>query len=343
MNNSNKWILDSGATSSMTWNKNIFSEYKPVTGEFIISASGHRLPISGKGTVQLDIISGNDPITLSLTHVLYVPESKVQLLSVRALGRQGFSTKFTQDAAMIISETTEQVLFEIKSMNSHELYEFTPISTHCNLALSITQKTELKVSFIEAHEILRHVNYRTLKELIMRKKIKGLRIIGKMKALDCETCKIVKSTVKPHDSTAERHAEFPGHIVSGDVIDCRSIPNIGNFKFISVLVDQYTYYTSVRILKTKTAESILAHIQDFNTGLQNYANAHIKIFRSDRGLEYKNQLLQTYARTNNISLELGVANEPRDNGFAERRNRTLVEATHAVIHSSGFEPPGSSL
>lgn len=50
----------------------------------------------------------------------------------------------------------------------------------------------------------------------------------------------------------------------------------------------------------------------------------------------KSQLLQQYARSNSITLELAVAHEPRDNGFAERRNRTLLEGAHALMHGKNL-------
>jgi len=46
--------------------------------------------------------------------------------------------------------------------------------------------------------------------------------------------------------------------------------------------------------------------------------------------------VRQYAVDNGIELELGVAHEPRDNGFAERRIRTLVEGARILLASAGI-------
>jgi hypothetical protein len=142
--------------------------------------------------------------------------------------------------------------------------------------------------------------------------------------------------VKPHAIIADRHARAPGQIVSADIIDARATNAHGGFKFASVIVDHYTYWTSVALLPDKSASSVLDHIKSFHLAIKHQTGNGIRIFRSDRGLEYNNSLLNEFALNNEIALELAVAREPRDNGFAERRGRTLIEATRALLATANL-------
>ena len=115
-----------------------------------------------------------------------------------------------------------------------------------------------------------------------------LQIVGSIDRVDCDICRKAKSTVKSHAIIADRKATEPGQVVSADILDGRSTNAHGGFKFASVIVDQYSYWTSVAILPDKSAASVLQHVKAFNISMRNSTGHGIKIFRSDRGLEYNN-------------------------------------------------------
>lgn len=65
-------------------------------------------------------------------------------------------------------------------------------------------------------------------------------------------------------------------------------------------------------------------------------NAKPKNFRSDRGGEYLSNKFQDYLSDNGIKFECTVCYAPEQNGVAERKNRTLVEAVRALLSSSSL-------
>lgn len=144
------------------------------------------------------------------------------------------------------------------------------------MALSATVQV-LTVSLKEAHEILAHPSFRILKEMVRNDRIGNLKITGPIEPFECDICKRAKSTVKPHAITSDRKAMFPGHIVCADIIDGRAINAHGGFKFASVIVDQYSYWTSVAILPDKSATSVLNHIKIFNTSLINLSGRIVEL------------------------------------------------------------------
>ena len=106
---SHLWYLDSGATSSMTWNRTIFINYVHSASkiETVTSASGHEMNILGRGEVPLRISMRGTDKTIILKNVLHVPDCSMQLLSVKALGNQGFTILFEKDKATISDENRE--------------------------------------------------------------------------------------------------------------------------------------------------------------------------------------------------------------------------------------------
>ncbi|GJT56404.1 putative ribonuclease H-like domain-containing protein [Tanacetum coccineum] len=60
----------------------------------------------------------------------------------------------------------------------------------------------------------------------------------------------------------------------------------------------------------------------------------VKIIRSDNGTEFKNKVMDDFCREKGIKREYSVARTPQQNGVAERRNRTLIEAARTMLADS---------
>nr|GFC12311.1 putative ribonuclease H-like domain-containing protein [Tanacetum cinerariifolium] len=60
-------------------------------------------------------------------------------------------------------------------------------------------------------------------------------------------------------------------------------------------------------------------------------NVPVRRIRTDNGIEFVNQTLRDYYEEVCISHETSVARSPQQNRVVERRNRTLIEATHTML------------
>ncbi|GJW99610.1 putative ribonuclease H-like domain-containing protein [Tanacetum coccineum] len=56
--------------------------------------------------------------------------------------------------------------------------------------------------------------------------------------------------------------------------------------------------------------------------------------RSDNGTEFKNKVMDDFCREKGIKREYSVARTPQQNGVAERKNRTLIEAARTMLADS---------
>ncbi|GJT07195.1 putative ribonuclease H-like domain-containing protein [Tanacetum coccineum] len=60
----------------------------------------------------------------------------------------------------------------------------------------------------------------------------------------------------------------------------------------------------------------------------------VKIIISDNGTEFKNNVMDEFCREKGIKREYSVARTPQQNGVAERKNRTLIEAARTMLADS---------
>ncbi|GJS17504.1 retrovirus-related pol polyprotein from transposon TNT 1-94, partial [Tanacetum coccineum] len=77
----------------------------------------------------------------------------------------------------------------------------------------------------------------------------------------------------------------------------------------------------------ETPEFIIKFLKQVQVRL----NATVRNIRTDNGIEFVNQTLQSYYEDVGISHQTSVARTPQQNGVVERRNQTLVEAARTML------------
>ncbi|GJW33127.1 putative ribonuclease H-like domain-containing protein, partial [Tanacetum coccineum] len=87
-----------------------------------------------------------------------------------------------------------------------------------------------------------------------------------------------------------------------------------------------------RVLKTKDETSEI--LKNFIKEIENLVDKKVKIIRSDNGTEFKNNVMDEFCREIGIKREYSVARTPQQNGVAERKNRTLIEAARTMLADS---------
>ncbi|GJX11159.1 retrovirus-related pol polyprotein from transposon TNT 1-94, partial [Tanacetum coccineum] len=82
--------------------------------------------------------------------------------------------------------------------------------------------------------------------------------------------------------------------------------------------------------KDETSEILMNFIKE----IENLVDKKVKIIRSDNQTEFKNKVMDDFCREKGIKREYSVAKTPQQNGVAERRNRTLIEAARTMLADS---------
>ncbi|XP_068500447.1 uncharacterized protein [Phaseolus vulgaris] len=103
------WLIDSGCTNHMTYDKKHFKKLKPSKISKVKIGHGGHISVKGIGTNVVATHLG----TKTITNVLYVPNIDQNLLSVGQLLQKGFKV-FFEDNHCLIKDTTGQDLFKVQ-------------------------------------------------------------------------------------------------------------------------------------------------------------------------------------------------------------------------------------
>nr|GEY01531.1 putative ribonuclease H-like domain-containing protein [Tanacetum cinerariifolium] len=88
-------------------------------------------------------------------------------------------------------------------------------------------------------------------------------------------------------------------------------------------------FTWVFFLATKDETSEI--LKNFIKEIENLVDKIVKIIRCDNRTEFKNKVMDDLCREKGIKREYSVARTPQQNGVAERRNKTLTEASRTMV------------
>nr|GFA95494.1 hypothetical protein [Tanacetum cinerariifolium] len=99
-------------------------------------------------------------------------------------------------------------------------------------------------------------------------------------------------------------------------------------------VDVHTYrrFSWVFFLSSKDETPFV--FKTFIIGIENLLSLKVKIIRCDNGTEFKNADLNQFCGLKGIKREFSVPRTPQQNGIAERKNRTLIEAARTLLADS---------
>ncbi|GJZ72020.1 ribonuclease H-like domain-containing protein [Tanacetum coccineum] len=75
-------------------------------------------------------------------------------------------------------------------------------------------------------------------------------------------------------------------------------------------------------------------LKNFITRIQNLLDYRVKVIIYDNGTEFKNSVMNQFCEMKGIKREFSVAKTPQQNGVAERKNRTLIEAARTLLVDS---------
>ncbi|GJR36339.1 retrovirus-related pol polyprotein from transposon TNT 1-94 [Tanacetum coccineum] len=96
-----------------------------------------------------------------------------------------------------------------------------------------------------------------------------------------------------------------------------------------VVTDDYSRFTWVFFLATEDETSGI--LKSFITEVENLVDKKVKIIRCDNGTKFKNRVMSEFCEKKGFKKEFSVAKTPLQNGVAEKRNWTLIEAARTMV------------
>ncbi|GJS74382.1 ribonuclease H-like domain-containing protein [Tanacetum coccineum] len=96
-----------------------------------------------------------------------------------------------------------------------------------------------------------------------------------------------------------------------------------------IVTDDFSRFTWTFFLKSK--DETFRILRNFITEIENLKDLKVKIIRCDNGGEFRNKEMDEFCSRKGIKREFSNARTPQQNGVAERRNMTLIEAARTML------------
>ncbi|CAI7870779.1 unnamed protein product, partial [Closterium sp. NIES-54] len=257
------WVIDSGATYSMTPRANLLTELELSPVKHVTSALGQRAEVNGMGKA---IFKGADGKMVGLKNVLWVPILAANLISVWRLQKAGMGTSSkgakTYTARLVTSKLGEHEESGTAAKKQHkgeenpkaaaeEEYGESMWGTIASAAFSNPTSATGECDWLTLHRRMGHVALPILQQLVKNEMVAGIRVKGEPdEVLGCPTCIQAKFTRYPF-SSSEATAKAPLDKVMMDVVSPLKLGAAGAEYFLTI-VDVYTRMTWVYVLSKKS-------------------------------------------------------------------------------------------
>ncbi|GJR29564.1 putative ribonuclease H-like domain-containing protein [Tanacetum coccineum] len=179
---------------------------------------------------------------------------------------------------------------------------------------------------------LGHVNFKTINKLVKENFRRGLPSKRFENDQTCVACLKGKQHNASCKSKIQNSITQPLFMLHMDLFSLTFVSSLMNKKYYLVVTDDYSGFTWVFFLASKDETSGI--LKSFITKVENLVDKKVKIIKCDNGTKFKNRVMSDFCIKKGIKREFSIARTPQQNGVAERRNRTLIEAARTMLADS---------
>jgi hypothetical protein len=330
MTKENTWHVDSGCSRHMTGNRLQLKDFVKFDGGYVAfggNPKGGR--ITGKGTVS------NGKVTFE--NVFFVEELNYNLVSVSQVCDKKNHILFTEKECLILDprfKIPDESMILLRTPRKDNVYclDMGNASPESDVNCFIS-----KASFDESslwHRRMCHMNFKNMNKLVKNGLVRGLpqkEFISHDHCVDCLKGKQHKISFKLKDINSI-HSIL--HLLHMDLFGPTHVQSLGKKSYCLVITDDFSRYTWVFFLGTKDETGEI--LRSFITRIENKIEKKVKVIRCDNGTEFKNELMNRFCEEKGIERQYSAPRTPQQNGVAERRNRTLIEAARSMLADSKF-------
>ena len=308
------WILDSGATSHMTGNRNLLNmKSEKTTGTVKFGDNGF-LQIKGKGQAK---IRGSQ---LKSENVYLVEGLKHSLLSVSQLCDDGHDVVFTNNWCLIKKKGSSEVIARGRRTDEN-LYH-----------IQGTSKEACHLTKIEENDLwhrrLGHLNQKNMRSLVTNDAVADLPDLDRDRESICGACQEGKQTNIAH-RPKEHNSSGLLSLIHTDLCGPMRNPGTNGERYFMLLIDDFSRLTTIIHLNHKS--DALKCFKSYKIRVENQLGVKIKALRSDHGSEFTSGEFETFLEEHGIQHQKSSVRTPQQNGVVERKNRAVVEMARTMM------------
>ncbi|KAJ9555814.1 hypothetical protein OSB04_010428 [Centaurea solstitialis] len=314
------WYLDSGCSRHMTGSKSVLTNYREERGPAVTFGGNGRGQTRGYGTLTNGVTT--------FKRVAYVEGLMHNLLSISQLCDKNHKVSFSKKKCKVKNRKKEVILNGVRHADIYIINMNTSTDNFCFVSRASTDMNWLW------HKRLSHLNFKTLNQLCINNLVIGLPDFRYTKESLCSACEKGKQTRASFKSKQISSISSPLQLLHMDLFGPVNVQSIGGKKYTLVIVDEYSRYTWVFFLRAKSdaPEEIILFVRK----MEKLNNLTVRSIRSDHGTEFKNSTLESFFEQKGISQNFSSVRTPQQNGVAERRNRTLIEAARSMLSEANL-------
>ncbi|KAJ9541437.1 hypothetical protein OSB04_027943 [Centaurea solstitialis] len=314
------WYLDSGCSRHMTGSKSVLSNYREERGPAVTFGGNGKGQTRGYGTLTNGVTT--------FKRVAYVEGLMHNLLSISQLCDKNHKVSFSKKKCKVKNRRKEVILTGVRHADIYIINMNTSTDNFCFVSRASSDTNWLW------HKRLSHLNFKTLNQLCINNLVVGLSDFRYTKVSLCSACEKGKHTRASFKSKQISSISSPLQLLHMDLFGPVNVQSIAGKKYTLVIVDEYSRYTWVFFLRSKSdaPEEIILFVRK----MERLNNLTVRSIRSDHGTEFKNSTLETFFDQKGISQNFSSVRTPQQNGVAERRNTTLIEAARSMLSEANL-------
>ena len=324
--NAEEWVVDSGVTTHMTWDKGVFVTYAAMEDmPSVRLGDGRTVKAEGKGSVCLRIRDNKQAERkISLSRVLFVPDLSCNLFSVRDITDKGNRMMFDDITCNVITRGDIVIASGYKRGNLYVL-DGTADRQPDEALVAAQPSSDLW------HQRLAHVNDKMLDKLVSCD-VSGVDLKTVEPRSFCEGCVQGKATKHKLKPLGEIRSTRRLEKVHSDVCGPMQTASNSGKKYMVTFVDDYSRTCAVYFMAHKS--DTFAMFQEFHAKVAGESGERIGVLKTDGGGEYRSREFADYLRKQQIAHEVTVPDSPEMIGIAERMNRTILEKAKCMcVHA----------
>ncbi|GKC09911.1 putative ribonuclease H-like domain-containing protein [Tanacetum coccineum] len=312
----------------MTGNIAYLSYFKDFDGGYVTFSGGaYGGRITSKGTIKTDNLDFDD--------VYFVKELKFNLFSISQMCDKKNYVLFTDSEWLVLSPNFKlpdesQILLKIPrhdNMYNFDMKNIVPKDSFTCLVAKATSEESM-----QWHRRLGHINFKNISKLVKENLVRDLPLKRFENDQTCVACLKGKQHGASCKTKAFNPITKPLFMLHMDLFGLTFVISLMLKKYCLVVTNDYSRFSWVFFLTTTDETSEILKI--FIKEVKNLVNKKVKIIRSDNGTEFKNKVMDDFYREKGIKREYSIARTPQQNGVAERKNRTLIEAARTMLADS---------